>query len=294
MFEDIAGHKKQIEILTKALNKGSLAHAYVFAGPDRVGKKTLAKKLAQALLCEQNQACGICPQCKTFITAANADLLEVGSAEGIKIEQIRELSYKLALKPYLAKHKVAIIDDADQMTTEAANALLKVLEEPKSFTYIILITSNPNRFPKTISSRCQKITFGPVEFSEYERLLPAGLPLEQKKLIQTMAGGKPGVAWDLVRDENYLAELHREADLFQIFMEGSEADRLISAYEIAELETEEIKKMLEAWIIKLQYDLHQQASKSLARKIFQLSASRRFLDQNVNSKLLLTNLILNT
>ncbi len=268
MFEQIIGHKKQIELLSKAFERGKLAHAYVFAGPSGIGKKTLAKNLAQALLCDQSQACGICPQCKTFIAAANADFLDVSGDGGVKIEQIRELSYKLSLKPYLAKNKVALIDEADHMTVEAANALLKVLEEPKAFTYLFLISSNPSRLPKTISSRCQKISFGPLRPEDKSRV-PSVLDEETSELLKTA-------------DEQ-----------FQIFMNERLAPRLIAAYEIADLETFEIKKVLENWIIRLEAMLIANPSKTLAKKITQLTNSRRFLDQNVNSKLLLTNLMIN-
>jgi DNA polymerase III delta prime subunit len=254
----IKGHEKQIEFLQNALQRGKLAHAYVFAGPTGVGKKTVALKLAEALVSpdpspgamrhplpkgeEQSEK-------KYF----HPDLLEINSDGGIKIEQVRELIYKLSLKPYSAKHKVAIIDRADEMNTESANALLKSLEEPKDFTYIILITSNPNRLPKTILSRCQKITFGPL----------------------------PGV--ELPEDEFY-----------KIFNSSDLPDKLVAAYEIADLETIEIKNLLDSWLTRMQGELRRSASKSLFQKITQVALSRRYLDQNVNSKLLLTNLMLNT
>src|SRR4051812_36843313 len=106
----IIGHKRQIEFLTKALEKGKLAHAYTFAGPDSVGKKTIARKLAQQLLQSQG--------------GFHADFHEIDGQSGIKIDQIRELVYKLSLKPYQAKYKVALIDAAENLNTEAANALL--------------------------------------------------------------------------------------------------------------------------------------------------------------------------
>ncbi|OGF00652.1 MAG: hypothetical protein A3I07_01385 [Candidatus Doudnabacteria bacterium RIFCSPLOWO2_02_FULL_42_9] len=255
MFESISGHKRQLELLEKALRNGKLAHAYVFAGPEGVGKKTVAKKLALELI----EASSFSDLPKLSPDYFHPDLLEINGAEGIKIEQIRELAYKLSLKPYQAKHKVALIDHADQMTTEAANALLKVLEEPKSYAFLFLITSNPNKLPKTILSRCQKITFGPIE------RIPE------------------------VTDETL------EADrLYKIFMSNSKVDRLISAYDMAGFETEEIKKIFDLWLNQLQQNLQTQASKALAKKVSQVMLARKFLDQNVNSKLLLTNLMLKT
>ncbi len=241
----ITGHKRQINFLENALTRGKLAHAYVFAGPAGVGKKLIAKKLAREILAQE-------------LGDFHPDFIEINSDGGIKIEQIRELIYKLSLHPYQAKNKVAVIDRADEMTVEAANALLKSLEEPKSFTYIFLITTNPNKLPKTVSSRCQKITFGP---------LPSATDSSE--------------------------EATRASEFYKVFRSEELVDKLIAAYEIADLETVEIKQLLDYWLKSLQTELQADATKSLARKIVQVSASRRFLEQNVNSKLLLTNLMLN-
>lgn len=247
MFEGISGHKKQIEFLENAVRRGKLAHAYIFAGPDGVGKRTVALKLAQSILATEGQH-------------FHPDLLEITGQEGIKIEQIRELVYKLSLKPYMAQYKVAIIDAAENMTTEAANAMLKCLEEPKPGTILILVTTNPNRLPKTIISRTQKITFGPVD---------------RKEEVES-------------------EDSARARQFYEIFKNGQLADKLITAYDIAGLETVEIKILLDRWLKILQKELQINASKQLAQRIFQVSQSRRYLDQNANAKLLLTNLMLNT
>src|SRR5258708_2470083 len=279
----IAGHRNQIKLLKKAFEAGKLAHAYVFAGPEAVGKRTVAKRLAKEMLGSG-----------TGEEYFHPDFLEIAGADGIKIEQIRELTYKLSLKPYQAKYKVALIDSADQMTTEAANALLKVLEEPKAHTFMILITSNPNRLPKTVLSRSQKITFGTVAFSDYENLLPAKLDREKYRVIETLAAGKPGLALKIAANEDYLEEIASSEQYFEIFMGEKLAERLITAYEIANMETSEIKNLMDNWLLQLQHILHQTATKQVARKISQLAISRRFLEQNVNTKLLLTNLMLST
>jgi DNA polymerase III subunit delta' len=247
MFEGIVGHEKQRELLSKALEKNKLSHAYVFAGPESIGKKLLAKKIAWKLLEGE----------KEF----HPDLIELAAEDGIKIDQIRELAYKLSLKPYQAKYKVALIDNAESMTTEAANALLKTLEEPKDYTYIFLITSNPNRLPKTILSRAQKINFGPIK----------GEGVSSKE-----------------------EGLENSEVFFQTFLSEDLAERLISAYEIADLETEEIKQLLDFWLNKLEQKLLLKASKNIAKKTAAVLSARKFLDQNVNSKLLLTNLMLST
>jgi DNA polymerase III delta prime subunit len=257
----VTGHQNQIKLLEKALAKGKLAHAYVFAGPEGVGKKLVAKSLAKEMLSENAPSLAlraISPRGgEKSESYFHPDFLEVASENGIKIEQIRELAYKLSLKPYQAKYKVALIDNADQMTIEAANALLKVLEEPKAYNFIFLITSNANRLPKTILSRCQKINFAP-----------------SKQEASTM------------EDEG--------RELLDVFIRGKMIDRLIAAYDLADMEPAEIKKILDSWMKELEIRLLDQPTKNLVQKISWLTASRKYLDQNVNSKLLLTNLMLNT
>ncbi|MEJ0021289.1 MAG: AAA family ATPase [Candidatus Doudnabacteria bacterium] len=259
----IAGHKRQIEFLENAVKKGRLAHAYTFAGPDSVGKKTIALKLAYALLEGEREF--------------HPDLLEINGEAGIKIEQIRELVYKLSLKPYQAKYKIAVIDQAENLNTEAANALLKTLEEAKHNTIIILVTANPNRLPKTIISRTQKINFGLVAGIEFAKF-----------------GGKPGLALRIANDKDFLETLETSESYYQTFMASDLPDKLIAAYEIADLETVQIKALLEVWIVKLQALLQTNAEKQLANKISQVADARRFLDQNANAKLLLTNLMLSS
>jgi len=247
MDSTIIGHKKQLEFLDNAREREKLAHAYIFAGPEGVGKKMVARKLALELL---GQVAG---------DQMHPDLIEVDGVNGIKIEQIRELVYKLSLKPYSSQHKVAIINDAHEMTTEAANGLLKSLEEPKPNTIIILITSNAYKLPKTILSRSQKINFGTVE-------------IEREKT----------------------EEAERSNQWLEVLKTGQLEDKLILAYEIADLETSEIKKTFEMWLGALEKELLIRASKNLAQKISAIGQSYKFLDQNVNTKLLLTNLMINT
>jgi DNA polymerase III delta prime subunit len=263
VFKSIAGHKRQLEFLSNAVTTDKLAHAYTFAGPDSVGKKMVALKLAQVLLESEEKF--------------HPDLLEINGDGEIKIEQIRELVYKLSLKPYMGKFKVAIIDQAENLNTEAANALLKTLEEARPNTIIILVTANPNRLPKTIISRTQKINFGLVAGDEFAK-----------------SGGKPGLAHRIANDKDFLESLEINENYYKIFMAQDLPEKLIAAYEIAELETVEIKTMLETWMLNLQTLLQAQASKKLADKIGEVVAARRFLEQNVNPKLLMTNLMINT
>lgn len=246
------GHKKQLELLGKSIESGKLAHAYIFAGPEGVGKKTIALKLAQELLKGER--------------FSHPDLLFIDGQDSIKIEQVRDLIYKLSLKPYSANFKIAIIDNAENLTLEASQALLKVMEEPKPNTIIILITANPNRLLKTIASRAQKINFGPLSKEEAEAL-PAKLSVEQKEQLK---------------------------ETLRQFTQGGLVEKLRLASELAELETIEIKQALDFWLKYLEQDLIAHPTQLIAKRISLVSQSRNFLDQNLNSKLLLTNLMLNS
>lgn len=257
---DIAGHKKQIEFLEQAINKNQIAHAFIFAGPDKSDQLAVARKFGQILLCQTVEGCGVCAQCKSYVAAINADFIEINGESGIKIESIRDLSYKLALKPYMAKYKVALIDTAENMTVEASNALLKLLEEPKLYTVIILITTNPSKLLRTITSRAQKINFGPSDV---------------KKNIQ-------------VRNQEP-EELQKQ---YGIFLGEDLVEKLKIAYEIAEQETSEIKTILDYWLDDLRQRLFESPNRSVSHKINQIIYTRRLLEQNANTKLALTNLML--
>jgi DNA polymerase III delta prime subunit len=258
----ITGHERQRGLLERALGAGRLAHAYVFAGPAQSGKRTVAKRLAQFLLCESGKACGNCMQCKNFTVGSNADYLEISGDGAIKIEAIRDLSYKMSLKPYSGRHKIAVIDDSHNMTIEAANGLLKILEEPKPLTMMILVTHNPHRLLPTILSRSQKISFGPL------------------------ANGPFNISQDARTQEQ------ESQESFNRFILNSVGERLVLALELAEQETPGLKKTLDHWLGYLQTSLRQDPAPNTVTRIKGLMRAQRLLDQNVNPKLLLSELMI--
>jgi DNA polymerase III delta' subunit len=261
----ITGHKKQLEFLQTAVQNGRLPHGLLFAGPKGIGKHTIARALAKMLVCETNSACGDCGQCKTFTAGANPDFLEITGEDGIKIEQIRDLTYKLSLKSYSAKFKVAIIDNAERMTEEAANSLLKSLEEPTDHTVIVLISANPNRLPKTIVSRTQKITFGPLRANQ-------------------------SVARNLSEAET--EEQTGINEYYDKVFSSSLPDRLVLGAEMADMETHQLHKLFEIWLTRLQGELSVNPTLQIVKKIKAVNEGSMMLNQNVNSKLLLANLML--
>jgi DNA polymerase III subunit delta' len=284
----ISGHDSQLKLLEKAIGSGKLAHAYIFSGPSQVGKRTVARKLAQILLCQASKSCGNCVECKTFSAGSNADYIEISLDDAIKVEAVRDLSYKLSLKPYSAKYKIAVINDAHNLTQEAANALLKVLEEPKPNTLMILVTDNFHRLLPTVSSRAQKINFGPVDdlvFAEW--LQKNNYPAPDPSFA-----GKPGYVLKLVNDESAMETSQENSAALGKFVKGTLGEKLILASQIAEKETVEIREMIDHWLHHLRLILQQDPSEKIAKKISGLVRAQRLLDQNVSSKLLLSELML--
>ncbi|MBX4187715.1 MAG: DNA polymerase III subunit [Candidatus Doudnabacteria bacterium] len=286
----IKGHDKQRELLELAMRNNKLAHAYVFTGPQQIGKKTIGRRLAQFLLCEIDSACDSCINCKTLTAGSNADYIEISSDETIKIENIRNLSYKLSLKAYSGKYKVALIDNAHNMTIETSNALLKVLEEPKPDTLIILITDNANRLLPTINSRVQKINFGPLDDKEFSQWL-SEFKLDEP---DPSFAGRPGYVISLSQDEQASSQNKANSSYFQNFISGSLGQKLVMVSELAEQETPDLKVLLNHWLHHLENRLRQNPDGNLIQKIKGLMKAQRLLEQNVNSKLLLSELMVTT
>lgn len=159
-FDQILGHDRQKDILRRALANGRLAHAYLFTGPEGIGKRLMALALARAIVCHEQRGCGHCPGCRKIDHQNHPDLhLLEPDGSSIKIEQIRIFQRELSLKPLEAPRKICLIEQAEAMTVGAANALLKTLEEPRGDTLLVLLSAQPNRLLETIRSRCQPLPF---------------------------------------------------------------------------------------------------------------------------------------
>ena len=165
MFDNIIGNEKIKQELEQTIKLNKMSHSYMFIGTSGIGKKMIAKEFAKMILCQSEpKYCNHCKSCIEFNSNNNPDfqLIEPDGAS-IKIEQIRQMQKKIIEAPIISNKKVYIIDDADLMTTEAQNCLLKTLEEPPEFVTIILIGSRENCFLSTIKSRCTIIKFQDIE-----------------------------------------------------------------------------------------------------------------------------------
>ncbi|MGO0121628.1 DNA polymerase III subunit gamma/tau [Desulfothermobacter acidiphilus] len=161
-FVQVVGQAHVTRTLSNALAASRIAHAYLFAGPRGTGKTSTARILAKALNCRQgitSTPCDACPQCLSIIEGTSMDVLEIDAASRRGIDEMRELRERVRLAPAYSRYKVYIIDEAHMLTSEAANALLKTLEEPPSQVVFVLATTEPHKMPATILSRCQRFDF---------------------------------------------------------------------------------------------------------------------------------------
>ena len=180
MFEQVVGQSLPKEMLKTAIQTGKLNHAYIFHVKKGVGKTTLALEFAKAILCENHTACGDCPSCKQFYSTSDVKIIE--SEKSIPVETVRELTSEIFLKPFHFPRKIYLIKDADKMTVQAQNALLKVFEEPPSYAIIILITSNLSALLPTILSRGTEVRFPPLtpkELKEYFKNNKLDIPSDE-------------------------------------------------------------------------------------------------------------------
>jgi len=207
----IRGHEALVESFQSAVRRGRLAHAYLFAGPQGVGKRLFAGELAKALLCAHSsdnhlEACDRCPNCLQVEAGTHPDLFVAGRPEDsleVPIEVMRELCRSFNLKSARGRGKVAILDDADDLNEASANCFLKTLEEPPARSVLLLIGTSPERQLATIVSRCQVVRFAPLPAPAIAELLREQ-GVDDPQLIQRLArlsGGSLGQARALADPE---------------------------------------------------------------------------------------------
>ena len=196
-FQDVVGQQRPVRIIRRAIETERVHHAYLFTGMEGIGKKVVAMNMAKALNCarQDGDACDQCPACRRIDKGIYPDVIQVNpTGDTIKIGQIRELQRSIAFKPFEARWRLVIIDGAERLTREAANAFLKALEEPPPQTTIILIATTTEALPATVLSRCQRIRFSPLSDEEVNTVLARALPEKKLTALSPLAGGSPGRA----------------------------------------------------------------------------------------------------
>ncbi len=227
----LIGHKRPWEFLTKSAQRGKLAHAYLFYGPAEVGKRTLAWRFSQWLLCQnrknQNETfCSRCSACQSLEKNQHPDFfwLEPPREENkgiiktlsIGIDEIKKLQHQLSLTPYSADYKIALIDGLEYLTDQALNSFLKILEEPPRQSLIFLIATDWQGLLPTIISRCQLIKFLPVPEKEiFAGLKERAVLNDNLRRIVKLAVGRPGRAIKMLENKDLLLAYNHNVSLFE-------------------------------------------------------------------------------
>jgi DNA polymerase III subunit delta' len=254
----ILGHERSLGLLEAAVAGGRVHHAYLFAGPGGVGKELVARRFAQALLCEaepDGRPCLACAACQKVEHQSHPDVvwalpqaeavargllsradLEKAPSRDLRVAEVRELERRVRLPPYEGRHKVVILTPADRMNQSAQNALLKTLEEPPGATTLILVTAAADALLPTVRSRCVRIPFGPLPVDLVAEAVAErrGIDRETARIHATLAGGSLGGALALdpeaVADRRALVDALRGLDpadgvALTAFAEGFTGDR---------------------------------------------------------------------
>ena len=236
------GHEEAVKHLSQSLNEGRVSHAYLVTGPHQVGKRTLALDFAKALNCTAIESpCGSCAQCSRVDKSLHPDVRIIGlsSSEGrdrslISIEQIREVQHEAYLKPYEGVWRVFIFDGAGKLSEEAANSLLKLLEEPPDQVVIFLLAEDYLSLLPTIVSRCQLIKLRPVLPPVISKVLQDvhGTSFELAGTLSGLSNGRPGWAISAFADQEILDETTKALDSTESLLNLSIEERLRYASEI--------------------------------------------------------------
>ncbi len=245
-WSDIIGHEENIRLLQQAIAVGKTPHAWLFHGPEGIGKGMVARVFAQALLCggEGDRPCGLCFSCRQLDAGTHPDLLWV-KAEGaaVKIEQIRSLQREASLAAYDGGYRVCILEDAEKMTVQAANSLLKILEEPDGHLIFVLIASSRHSLLETIISRCRGLTFYPLPYDRLTgELVRRGISEAKAQTAARLSSGRMGLAFSLVEPEG-LELRNQAARLLEQLREKKEIWDTAAAWE--KLDRKEVVSLLD-------------------------------------------------
>lgn len=313
-FKNIRGQEQPIEIIKEYMKQSSGGRGYLFCGPEGIGKKLLAKTYAKAINCETGllDSCETCASCLKIEQSQHPDihLIEGSDTDSIKIDDIRNLQREASFRPFEAKKKVFIIDNAHNLTPEASSALLKTLEEPAKDSVIILVTSKVNLLFKTIISRCQVVKFYPMLRQRLENILidDFNLDAHMAHFLAYFSEGRLGSALKF-KDSDIYAEKNLIID--ELFTKKPDVFNLNLAH--GKQEMRDLLNVLAVWlrdiyILKSGMPQNQIINLDRMRELTRLAKEYSFLDleqgintisdsmlwlqQNINAKLILSNLSL--
>jgi DNA polymerase III delta' subunit len=232
-FDDVLGNDRIKQILKKSLARNRIPNSLLFYGPEGVGKRDIALVLAKAMNCLKlkDDACENCASCRAIDHNNFPDVMVLSPEKNLlKIEQMREMKQVAYLKPMVGQKRVFIIDQAEKMKEEAANSVLKILEEPPSFTHLVLVTSNPYMILPTIKSRCQELGFSLISKHDIEKVLvERGHEEERARIIALLVRGNLKQAMNMDWEE--IQPVREKAwQLFDAVLRGKGMSSFIKDY----------------------------------------------------------------
>ncbi|QBD81937.1 DNA polymerase III subunit delta' [Ktedonosporobacter rubrisoli] len=258
---DIVGHEHSIDILRRTLAAQQIRHAYLFVGPQRIGKMLLAQRFAQTLLCvggpdpqiSPTDPCNSCLACRKVLHSNHPDVHIITRApdkQFILIEQVRALQNAAARRTHEGRRKIFIIQDAHEMNVQAANCLLKTLEEPEADVILLLTVPDAGLLLPTIISRVQQI---PMQLLTTEQIRQAlvqrwEVEAEEASLIAALAAGRMGWAVQAVEDEDMLAERKTQLELLAKLPAATKVQRFDIAQRLS-TDSEKARELLELWLL---------------------------------------------
>ncbi len=332
----IVGHEKNLEFLQKNIVNDKLAHAYLFVGKPHIGKNLTAQSVMSAILChdyhvknkmsETEIPCGQCPFCSQINKGIHPDVYFLKKEEdkkNISVEQVREMQKFLYMASFLNSYKIALIENADDLNESSQNALLKLLEEPRSKTILILIATDPKMLLATLVSRCQLIKFMPIGDEKiFHHLISLKASREQARLFTALAHGQIGLAIDFYKNPDLFKDYETKVTQFLSFFDNN----LVWRFQLVNNLLSEFKNNIEAldylkgelnfWQLILrdvllkknglealmtnfnfEKNISRLAGKYSSQEIIvflsQINKVSRLLNYNINPKLAIENLVLN-